>query len=304
MSRVNHARLRAVHAVGATGSFTRAAQMLHVTQPTVSGQVGALEEDFGVELFERRARGVVPTELGRALLEITHRHFGFEEEAERLLKAAGELVTGHLRVGADSPYNVFPLLAGFGRRYPGVRLSIAFGNSEQVLHGLLERESDIGVLAHITTHPLRDERLAAVPLRPDRLVVFVHRGHPWAARRSIALHELAAQRVILREPGSTTRALIERVLRQRQLALVDTLEVGSREGVREAVAAGLGVGIVFEGEFGADSRLYALRLRDVRLRAMEYVVCLRDRSAERGLRAFFESLPHGGPVRHMRPQGP
>ena len=99
---MNHAQLRAFHAVASEGSFTRAAVALHVTQPTLSGQVKALEESFGVRLFDRRGRKVMPTELGRELLDLTRRLFGLEAEAEHLLSAARGLSKGHLRIGADA----------------------------------------------------------------------------------------------------------------------------------------------------------------------------------------------------------
>src|SRR5699024_7673251 len=126
---ISHTQLRAFHAVALERSFTRAAKRLYVTQPTLSGQVKELEERFGVRLFDRRNREIQLTELGKALFEITERQYSLEQDAEQLLSAARELVTGHIRVGADAPYHVIPLLAIFGRRYPGVKLSITFGNS-------------------------------------------------------------------------------------------------------------------------------------------------------------------------------
>src|SRR4051812_46790265 len=124
---MNHAQLRAFHAVADAGGFTRAAAALHVSQPTLSAQVGALESAYGVRLLERRGRGATPTELGRALLDLTRRLFALEAEAEQLLAATRELRSGHLRVGADAPYHIIAALAEFGRRYPGVRLSLATG---------------------------------------------------------------------------------------------------------------------------------------------------------------------------------
>jgi aminoethylphosphonate catabolism LysR family transcriptional regulator len=281
---VNHAQLRAFHAVATQGGFTRAAAALGLTQPTLSGQVKALEETYGVRLFERRGRGIELTGLGRALHDTTRRLFGLEAEAEQLLAAARGLTTGQLRVGADAPYLAVPLLAAFSGRYPGIRLSLTFGNTERVLRELFERRSDVAVLPDIGA----DERLHAVPFRRDRLIAFVDRGHPWSRRRSVRLAELAGQRLILREVGSTTRALFERAVAAAGLALGETLEIGSREGVREAVAAGLGVGVVYESEFGRDDRLNPLALRDAEVLSVECVACLQERRPLRVVRAFFE----------------
>jgi aminoethylphosphonate catabolism LysR family transcriptional regulator len=272
--------------VASEGSFTRAAAALRVTQPTISAQVKELEDAHGVKLFERIGRRVEITELGRALFDITRRQFGLEMEAEQLLASARGLLRGELHLGADAPYHVIPLLRGFAKRYPGIKLSLAFGNSQQVLEELRDCRFDIAVLADLGA----DERLHAVPFRRDRLVLFVEAGHPWAGRRSVRLGELAGQPVVLREVGSITRALFAKAVAEAGIALGDTLEIGSREAVREAVAAGLGVGAVFESEFGHDSRLRRIAIRDVRIESTEYAACLKERLSVRAVRAFFDLL--------------
>ncbi len=288
---MNQAELRAFHAVATAGSYTKAAALRRVTQPTLSGQVKALEERYNVRLFERRGRGIRLTDLGRALFAVTNRLYGVEAEAEQLLSEAHGLTSGQLRVGADAPYHVIPLLALFKRRHPGIQLAFSFGNSEAVLNDLFERRSEVAVVAELRP----DRRLHAVPFRRDRLVVFVDRGHAWARRRSIALGELAGQRLILREPGSITRAIFEAAIGQGGVVPGEVLEIGSREAVREAVAAGLGVGVVFESELGPDPRVRALAVRDAGLDATEYAVCLEDRRPLRVVRAFFELLKDAAP---------
>jgi aminoethylphosphonate catabolism LysR family transcriptional regulator len=283
---INHAHLRAFHAVASSGSFTRAAQSIHVTQPAISGQVKNLEERFGVRLFERRSRGIELTDLGRVLFEHTDRLFRMEAEIEQLLSTAHGLVSGKLRVGADAPYHIIPLLANYNRRYPGVRFSLSFGNSENLLKALLDQRCDIAVLPNIHADP----RLLTVRLRPDRLVVFVARGDAWSSRRSIRLEELSERRVIMREAGSTTRAIFETAASQAAVQFGEVMEIGSREGVREAVAAGLGVGVVSESEQGNDTRLHFLSVRDAKLENVEYLACLRKRHQSAAVKAFFELL--------------
>ena len=281
---MNHAHLRAFHAVAAEGGFTRAAQALNVSQPTLSTQVSALEATYGVRLFERRGRKVVPTELGSGLLEVTRRLFSLEGEAEALLSASRGLKHGHLRVGADAPYHIIGALAAFGRRYPGVRLSLVTGNSETLLRGLLEHRTDVAVIANVPG----DARLHALPLRTDRLVAFVDRRHPWVRRRKIRLEELGGRRLVLREVGSTTRRLFEAAIARRGLPIGEVLEIGSREAVREAVAAGLGIGIVSESELGDDKRLVRLALEGGEVDSVEYLVCLAESRDLRLVRAFVE----------------
>jgi aminoethylphosphonate catabolism LysR family transcriptional regulator len=282
---ITHSQLRAFHAVASEGSFTRAAAALHVTQPTLSAQVKSLEAAYGALLFDRRGRRIEPTELGRQLLTVTRRYFSLESEAEQLLAATRGLRGGHLRVGADAPQHVMAALSTFQRAYPGVRLSLSIGNSDEVLHQLLEHRTDVAIIADLAPDP----RLHARPLRRDHLIAFVERHHPWAMRGRVASAELARQRVILREIGSTTRRAFEAAMARRRLQVADVLEIGSREGVREAVAAGLGVGIVSAFEFGHDERLRALEIAGDPIETVEYVACLADRRELRLVRAFLRT---------------
>lgn len=283
---IHHAQLRAFHAVATEGSFTRAARALHLTQPTLSDHVKALESRYGIRLFERRGRNVELTTLGRRVHAVSQRLFTDEAEIEQLLNAARNLTTGQLRVGADAPYLVLPIVAEFHRHYPGIRLSLKLGNSSELRASLLGRHCDVVLVPEVQPAP----GLYTLALRPDQLVVFVDRGHPWSIRRTIRLAELAQQRLILREQGSTTRALFEGALRKARVVPGDVLEIGSREGVREAVAAGLGVGVVAASELGSDTRLHALRVQDAELTQTEYAVCLTDRHLLTPVRALFELL--------------
>ena len=281
---MNHSQLRAFHAVAQEGSFTRAAETLRVSQPTLSGHVRALEEGYGVELFERRGRSIRLTEFGRSLLEVTERYFATEEEAAHLLSTAKGLLQGRLNVSADSPFYVVPLLAAFSRRFPAVKRSLSFGNSQTVLRDLLARACDVGIVAGVEV----DARVHTVPIYRDRLVVFVNHGHIWAQQRSIRLADLAEHIVLLRERGSTTRMLLEAALEKRGVRLGETLELGSREAIREAAAEGLGVGVVNEAEVGRDDRLHKLDIRDAAITVTEYAACLIDRRQAPEVAAFLD----------------
>src|SRR5690349_23427791 len=141
------AHLRSFFAVARHGGFTAGARALHVSQPTVTAQVRALEETYGIELFTRAGRSVALTAAGEALYAIAERIFEQEEEALALLRNTGELRAGRLRVGAVGPYHVIEMLAAFRARHPAIELSVSLGNSEQVVARLLERTTDVAVLA-------------------------------------------------------------------------------------------------------------------------------------------------------------
>ena len=288
---MNYLHLRAFHAVATHGSFTRAAAALNVTQPTISDQIKVLENRYEVKLFERHSRRVEMTALGRALYEVARRQFKLEADAEQLLLTAKGLTHGRLRVAAGAPQLVIPLLGNFKRRHPGIQLVLQFGNSEVVLRSLFERRCDLVMLPDIGA----DERLYAVPFRRDRLIAFVEGGHPWSTRRSITLADLQGEDLVLREVGSRTRAVFEAAMAAAGVVMGETLEIGSREGVREAVAAGLGIGIVSEGELGVDPRLHAIAIRESGLEVTEYAACLAERQSVRVVAAFFDLLKESKP---------
>ena len=284
---ISHAHLRSFHAVATHGSFTRAAEMLHITQPTLSGQVKELEERYGTKLFVRHGRRIELTDIGKSAFAITRLMFRHEEEVEHLLQSARALTSGELRVAADSPYIATPLLAQFQRLYPGIQISIQYGNSQQLMTWIESRRCDVAFLPNI---PQGDDRLFSIPLPPDRLVVFVSQDHEWAERRSVSIEELVKQRIILREKGSRTRSIFEEAVAQAGHDLNDVMEISGREGVREAVAAGFGIGIVAENELLADSRLRALPVSNAELVHAEYVVCLQEMRSLRVNDAFLDMV--------------
>ncbi len=286
---MNHSQLRAFHAVASEGSFTRAANVLRVSQPTLSAHVRQLEEGYGVELFERRGRSVQLTEFGTSLKEITTRYFSMETEIETLLSRAKDLLRGHLAIAADSPFYMLPVLSTFSRRYPAVRQSFSFGNTEHVLSALLKGECDVAFLPELQS----DGRLHALPFFRDRLVTVVATTHPWAQQRRIQISDLQGETVLLRERGSQTLAVLERALKAAGLRLKQTIQLGSREAVREAAANGLGVGIINEGEIGQDERLHTLAIGKADVNLTEYVACLEARKASPEIAALFEIAAQG-----------
>lgn len=279
-------QLRSFHAVATTGSFTGAAQSLHVSQPTVTTQVGQLEALYKVELFHRTGRRVRPTEMGERLLHLSRQIFSLEAEAVQLLRESGELRSGHLRVAAVGPSHVTKMLVAFHQRYPGIKVSVSTGNSQEVLDRLADYSADVGVLAQVA----RDKRFVSVPYSDHPVVVFCSSQHRFARRRSIRAAELDGERLILRESGSTTRRAIESALKAAKVAPQVVMEVASREIIREAVVQNLGIAAVSEVEYVPGPGLHAVRLSDTDVRTYAHVVCLAERRDMRMVRAFYEVI--------------
>lgn len=275
-------QLRSFHAVALHGSFTAAARALHVSQPTVTAQVKTLEETYGIELFFRRGRRLQLTDLGRQLLQISQRVFEAEKEAIELLSESRELLTGRLKVGAVGPYHVTEMLAAFNRGYPNVQVSVTLSNSRKTAEDVLDYRADVAVLAHIDENP----RLLAIPYSRHDVVVFAHRDHPLARSESVSIKALHGVGVIMREQGSTTRRAFEEALAGTGVQPRVVMEIGSRESIREAVARGIGLGVVSEAEFTPGERLRVLRIADAEIFTYAHVVCLRERRHRRLIAAF------------------
>jgi LysR family transcriptional regulator, low CO2-responsive transcriptional regulator len=267
--------LKAFDATAREGSMSAAARALALRQPTVSAHIAQLEQHYGVELFYRRGHRVELTDFGRSLRDITHRIFRAEADALTLLASARSRYHGRLTICAVGPYNVTPMLKAFRRRWPQVNLAVSVGDSREIVERVLDYRGDLGVLVH----PVDDSRIHCVPFRRQQLVVFAHRDHPLALRGNLHLADLQDQEFVVREEGSTTRRVFEQHLASAGVQVRATLEIGSREAVREAVAQGLGLGVVADAAYVPDDRLVQLAVADMSACTHSHVICLDERRA-------------------------
>lgn len=284
------AHLRAFHLVAEAGSFTKAAADAGLSQPTLSAQVRKLEVAHGVSLFNRRGRTLELTATGQSLAQITARLFAAADEADALLAGAAILRRGRLRIAADSATHVMPLLARLKARHSAVTFTLRIDNSANVVAKVLDYEADIGVAARRSPDP----RLYSAALKEDRLVAFVPRRHAWSRRRRIDVAEIEGKDLVIRESGSVTREIFEARLAEAGIRPAALIEVQSREGVREAVLAGFGIGVVFASERGIDPTIHTLEIRGVDLRVSEFVLCLEERRRQPLIRAFLSALAEAG----------
>jgi aminoethylphosphonate catabolism LysR family transcriptional regulator len=271
---MNHdAELRAFHAAAQLGGMSVAARRLGLTQPTVSAHIGRLEKLYGLELFYRRGRSVELTDFGRSLLATTNRLFDAEAEALTMLLQGQSAYRGKLRICAVGPYNVMPMIREFRARHAGVQIAMSMGDSRQIVERILDYQGDVGLLVHA----VEDPRILCLPHRRQPLVVFCAREHPLAALPSLGLADLEGQLFVLRETGSTTRLVLEQALRRCGVSIRCDVEMGSREAVHEAVAQGLGLGVVSETAYRDDPRTVKLPLRSEELVTHAHVICLKER---------------------------
>jgi aminoethylphosphonate catabolism LysR family transcriptional regulator len=279
-------QIRAFLAVVQHGGFTAAARALSTSQTTITSQIQTLEQEHGVELFFRRGRRVELSSVGLSFLPLARQIGGLEADATSLLRDSGAFRHGSLKIGAVGPFHVTEMIEAYHVMHPHIHLSVTLGNSELVLRYLDQYACDVGVIAKT----FADERYCMWPYARYPVIAFVHASHPFAKRDTIELTELAAQPLLMREPGSTTRKALEDALAQIGAEANIAMEIGSREALREAVARGLGVGTVSKSEYVPDERLRAVRIAGDPVTTHIHVCCLRERRESRLVASFFDAV--------------
>ena len=228
-------------------SFSEAAKQLHLTQPTISHHIKALERELGVELFIRSGATLKLTEAGRLLLPWAHKLIRQSIEMEKMMASLQQKVVGHLRLACSTTAGkyILPLLAArFRQRYPGIQVSILTCTPEHVVPQLLEEEANLSV---VSSEKLCGNELECQEFFKDSITLIVSANHPWALRQSIEPEELLEEPIIIRESTSGTRRVMLTELAQHDITLDDLnvfLELGNAEAIVNTVAAGFGVSFV------------------------------------------------------------
>lgn len=239
-------QLRIFVAVAERQHVTQAARALNLAQSAASAAIAALETQHGAHLFHRVGRGIELTEAGRVFLPEARAVLARAEAAELALAELAGLQRGRLRVEASQTIASHWLphhLVTFRRRYPGIEIHMAIGNTTQVATAVIDGAVELGFVEGT----VQDPRLLITQVASDQLVLVVGPEHPWAQRDQIAPQELADTPWVLREPGSGTRAAFESLLELHGLALPSiqvAMELPSNEAVRAAVEAGGGATVI------------------------------------------------------------
>ena len=275
--------LRTFVAVAEAGGMSRAAQALGVSQPSVSTQLAGLEEACGVMLLRRRP-ALALTDAGRDLFVRARLILSRLAEFEDSVRELRGVRRGRLSVGLSAPHWAMPLIASFLSRHEAIGVTTTLGNTATLLEDVARCRIDVGVMTLLDPDPQFACALVATP----RLVLCVRSDHPLADRPSLRPAELFGTPFVMREPGSMTRRILETAFAADGLAPTVAMEIGSREALKEAVAAGLGVGALFDDEFDRDDRLRAIPLVGGLPASGIYAVALRESLEIPTVRAFID----------------
>ncbi len=242
MIRATLQQLRLFEAVARHGSFTRAAAAIHLSQPAVSIQVKRLEEQLGVALFEQMGKKIYLTAAGKELYATCGDLFERLDSFENRLEALRGEVAGPLRLAAVTTAKYFLpyYLGAFLRRYPKVLPQLKVSNRVRILERIDANEDDLYIMATLP----EGSAVESHPFLGDELVLFAHPRHPLAGKKHIPLAQLTSERLIARERGSGIRMTLDRLLADQGLKLTPYMELGSGEAIKQAVMAGIGIGIL------------------------------------------------------------
>lgn len=242
MLKITLRQLEILEAVERCGSFSGASAELHLTQPAVSQQIKQLESTLGLPLFEHMGRQIQLTEAGRETLRsgraIEHELANLEQSLADLQGLKG----GSLTVSAASTASVFAarLMALFRAQHPDVHLSLNVVNREKLLQQLAGNDIDLALMGQ----PPEGLNLKARPFMDNPLVVIAATSHPLAEQKNIPLSRLIEEPIVGREQGSGTRSALENFLAEHGLTLEVAMEMNKNEAIKQAVEAGLGLGVV------------------------------------------------------------
>ncbi len=292
----NLSNLRTFLTVARHQGISRALNDLHLTQPAVSRQILALEESLGTHLFVRRGRFLALTEAGQILQQYSIRVFQLLTEAREEIDSLKGMIRGHLRISAASTVGIYMIpdvLGEFKSQYPGIEISLSISNKEDVLRNVQAGTVDIGFVGP----PIPGSELAADTYLEDDLVLIVSPQHWLASRDSVSAQILTEDVFILREQGSGTREILEEELHKAGVTLRHSMELGSTEAIKKAVAANLGLSIISTRAVTLEvmlGHLCAVRVSDLNLRRPIYMLYLRNSplsSAAEGFRHFLSTHP-------------
>lgn len=280
-------------------SFTRSAEAVLLSQPTVSEHIRSLEEELGQKLIDRMGRDVEPTPVGRLLYTYAVRILRIQRDALQAVEQYGGKLVGRIMLGAGTipgTYILPGLIGQFRGRYPSIQATLRIAGSQLIAAQILDGELEIGVVGARWT----EKGLEWIRHFNDRLTLIVSVGHRWANRREVTLEELTGEPFILRENESGTRKVVEQILEEHGIrpgSLMEVAEIGSTAAIIEAVRTGIGVSILSARAVAREvvaGNLAAISLKGVQLERPFYLIRRRNRELSPAAAVFWAYLQAEG----------
>jgi DNA-binding transcriptional LysR family regulator len=260
---MNRNHLALFNRVAQAGGISRGAADARISQPAVSKQIAELEASLGVRLLERLPRGCRLTEAGMILAGYAQRCESLEKDALRAMEEYRGLKRGRLAIGASltiGAYLMPKVLAVFGRRFPQIELRLNIANTQHIEEALRQGTIQLG----LTEGAIVSDDLESAVFYKDELVVIAPAAHPLLKKPSVSLRELCREPFIMREEGSGTRAVVERTLQRKGVAITPRFSLASPEAIKNSVALGMGLAIVSRFIIDLELRMGLLKILPVK----------------------------------------
>jgi DNA-binding transcriptional LysR family regulator len=288
-------QLKVFEATARHGSFTRAAEELFITQPTVSTQIKQLTKAVGLPLFEQIGKRLYLTEAGKTLLVTCQDIFKQLENFEMKVADLKGTKQGVLRLAVitTAKYIIPRILGSFCQQYPGIDISLKVTNHQQLQRRMLENEDDLYILSHLP----EDLELSTQPFLENPLVVVAPKNHPLAGQKNIPIQSLNNEPFIMREQGSGTRRAVQQLFDQHHVAVHVRLELGSNEAIKQAIAGGLGLSVLSQHTLiseGPNSELTILDVEHFPIKCRWYAAYLSGKQLSVIAEAFLSFLIEEG----------
>ena len=260
---INLNQLRAFYFAAREKSVTKAAEILFVTQPAVTMQIRFLEEALEVKLFKKSGKNVELTDVGKALFGYARRIFEIVEEMEYALKGHAQLSQGSLTIGTTRSFarHLMPgLLSRFQENFPGIKVYLKEGSSQEIADGLVEFKYDLGIIGRLP----HGGKLKAIPYTKEEFCLVTPPGHRFADRESLSIRELENEPIIIREKGSGSRHAILSLLRNHRVKPSVLVEAGSVEFIKEYVIKGRGISFLYKPEVEMEAKMGLLIVLNIK----------------------------------------
>ncbi|EAQ63838.1 transcriptional regulator, LysR family protein [Marinomonas sp. MED121] len=276
--------IRTFNAVVRTGSFTKAAQLLGVSQPAVTAQIRKLESRCEFPLLERFSKEVRPTSLGKQLNRLSCQYLDLDLAVAALLKPEVRTENFRMKVATASPIIFMPLIAAFKKQYPNALVQVIAGTTHECKQLLLDREADIGLFPM----PNVLSGLSRLAFHCHGLVAILPNDHSHAGAQSVSPHDLIQDALIAFKDSSFTQDYVKAVFSKANLQPKFEMMMSISEHVSNAVVEGLGVGFSLSDDIRADPRYTLVPVAGTDMDITEHVVWLKTRSQQQGIREFVE----------------
>ncbi len=301
---LNLNQLRAFYQVAKCQNVSLAARQLFVSQPAVTAQVKLFEESCGLKLFKKKGRNLILTDEGKTLFNFSRKIFEYEKKIEDAVAQMKALKKGNLKLGSARTYARYfmPfLLTGFRNAFPDIKIHLDEGSSREMIHSLIELKNEVVIIAKADDHP----NIAYIPFSREELVLILSPNHRLVRQDSISLEQMAEEAIIMKDPGSGTRRLVDGLFSDNGITPNVLMETGDAEIIKLLVQHGEGISFLVKEAVAIElqeKKLVSVPLKADPLFLDVTIAYLKNQPLSPPAQAFLDSLKKLG-TKKMRFQG-